>query len=140
MDISEIKDKDIKISGDLLLQMFKEQTRVEKRFAEVEGLPERLIFGKIENLHLPEVCRHINDNILWRMVQEINEAVVALRNGKTWRETKYFTDANEYLDEVSDIMIYLINLCLASGIDAEKLTKIVLKKIKINEKRIDSKY
>jgi len=138
MDISEIKK--INVSGDLLAAMFKAQTKAEKRFMEVEGIPERLAFGKIENLHLPEVCRHVNDNILWRMVQEINEAVIALKNGKTWRQSKYFTDVNEYLDEVADIMIYFINLCLASGIDAEQLTQIVLKKIKINEKRIESKY
>ena len=141
MDISEISSKNLIEDGDdLLTKMFDRQTKVEKRFIQVEGVPERLAFGKIENLHLPEVCRHINDNILWRMVQEINEAVIALKNGKTWRKAKYFTDVNEYLDEVADIMIYLINLCLASGIDHKKLTEIVLKKIIVNEQRIDSKY
>lgn len=138
MDISEIKQQ--KISGDLLKAIFQKQAEVEKEFGLVEGIPERLLFGKIENLHLPEVCRHINDNIYWRMVQEINEAVVALKNAKTWRQTKYFTDVNEYLDEVADIMIYFINACLASGIDAETLAQTVLKKIAVNEKRIKSKY
>jgi len=138
MDISQERDE--RIEGDQLEVMFSRQTEVEKLFAHVEGVPERLVFGKLENLHLPEVCRHINDEILWRIVQEVNEAVVALRNGKTWRQTKYFTDVNEYLDEVADIMIYFINLCLASGISAEKLTQTVLKKIKVNEKRFKSKY
>ena len=138
MDISEIKKQDIQ--GDFLELMFRKQTLVEKEFAIVEGVPERLIFGKQKNLHLPEVCRFINDQILWRMVQEINEAVVALKNGKTWRKAKYFTDVNEYKDEVADIMIYFINLCLASGIDPEELTQLVLKKIIVNQKRIKSKY
>lgn len=125
---------------DLLVQMFEKQTRVEKTFALIEGIPERLVFGKIENLHLSETCKHINDNILWRMVQEINEAVVALRNAKTWRQTKYLTDVNEYLDEVADIQIYFINLCLASGITPEMLTATVLKKIDVNHSRIATKY
>lgn len=138
MDISEVKDP--KLKGDKLKQMFEKQIEVEKLFANIEGVPEHLAFGKLENLHHPEVCKHINDNIIWRLVQEANEAVVALRNAKTWRQTQYFTDINEFLDEVADIQIYLINLCLAAGIDPELLTKIVLKKIQINEQRIRSKY
>lgn len=138
MDISELKD--VKLEKDLLSQMFAKQEEVEKKFASVEGFKEHLVFGKIENLHLPEVCRHINDNILWRLTQEVHEAVVALKNGKTWRQSKYFTDVNEYLDEVADVMIYFINLCLASGIDPKHLTQIVLKKIEVNRKRIESKY
>ncbi len=139
MNISEKKNK-VDTSKDLLQQMFEAQAEVEKEFAIVEGFPERMIFGKLENLHHPEICRHINDNILWRMVQEINEAVVALKNAKTWRKAKYFTDVHEYLDEVADIMIYFINLCYASGIDPTLLTETVLKKIEVNRDRIRSKY
>ena len=139
MNISEHKIE-VDESKDLLVQMFEAQEEVEKEFAIVEGFPERLIFGKLENLHHPEVCRHINDNIFWRLVQEINEAVVALKNAKTWRKAKYFTDVNEYLDEVADIMIYFINLCHASGIDPKLLTESVLKKIEVNRDRIRSKY
>ena len=139
MDISEKKviiDKDI----GLLEQMFLAQSKAEIEFGIVEGVPERLVFGKLENLHHSEVCGHINDKILWRMVQEINEAVVALRNAKSWRQSKYATDLNEYLDEVADIMIYFLNLCLASGIDSKLLTETVLKKIQVNLDRIRSKY
>lgn len=138
MDISE--QKEVEIEGDLLKAMFEEQSKVEKEFALVEGIPERLAFGKLENLHLPETCRHINDNIYWRLVQEVNEAVVALRNAKTWRQSKYFTDINEYLDEVADIQIYFINACLASGISPDLLAQTVLKKIRVNQQRIRSKY
>jgi hypothetical protein len=139
MDISN-QNVAIEQGKDLLEQMFEKQTEVEKKFALVEGIPERLAFGKLENLHHPEVCQHINDRILWRMVQEINEAVVALRNAKTWRQSKYLTDLNEYLDEVADIQIYFINLCLASGIDPKLLTTTVLKKIAVNHERVRSKY
>lgn len=127
-------------TGDLLKSIFNAQTTVEKEFALIEGFPERLVFGKLENLNHPETCKHINDNILWRMSQEIHEAVVALRNAKTWRQSKYLTDVNEYLDEVADIMIYFTNLCLASGIDPDMLVDIVLKKISVNKDRIRSKY
>lgn len=138
MNISEVMIHNIR--GDKLDAMFNEQKEVEKLFAEVEGFKRDLVFGKLEALHHPEVCRHITDNILWRMTQEIHEAVIALRNAKTWRKTKYFTDINEYLDEVADIMIYFLNLCFASGIDSKLLTETVLKKIKVNRMRIQSKY
>lgn len=138
MNISEKKPE--KITGDLLFKMFERQAEVEKKFGVIEGFPERLLFGKLENLHHPEVCKHINDNILWRMTQEIHEAVVALKNAKTWRQSKYLTDVNEYLDEVADIQIYFINLCLASGIDPTLLAQTVLKKIAVNEDRIRTKY
>jgi len=139
MNISEKKIKADK-SKDLLLQMFDAQKIVEEDFAIVEGFPERLVFGKLEHLHHPEVCRHINDHVLWRMVQEIVEATIALKNAKTWRQSKYLTDVHEYLDEVADIMIYFINLCFASGITPELLVDTVLKKIEVNRDRIRSKY
>jgi len=139
MNISEKKIKADK-SKDLLLQMFDAQKSVEEDFAIVEGFPERLVFGKLEHLHRPEVCRHINDQVLWRMVQEIVEATIALKNAKTWRQSKYLTDVHEYLDEVADIMIYFINLCFASGITPELLVDSVLKKIEVNHDRIRSKY
>ena len=139
MNISEQKDIDFE-DGDLLVRLFALQTLAEKDFALIEGFPERLVFGKLENLNHPEVCKHISVNILWRLVQEVAEATVALQNAKTWRQSKYLTDVNEYLDEVADIQIYLINLCLASGIDANLLSQIVAKKILVNKKRMESKY
>ncbi len=139
MNISK-KEVHIDQDRDLLDQMFEKQKAVEQLFGLVEGVPERLLFGKLENLNHPEVCRHINDNILWRMVQEINEAVVALKNAKTWRQAKYMTDVNEFIDEVADIQIYFINLCLAAGITPTMLTASVLKKIEVNYDRIRSKY
>ena len=126
MDIAEETIKPKK-GQDLLKQIFESQAIVEKEFGKVEGIPERLLFGNAKNLHLPETCRHINDNIFWRMVQEINEAVVALRNAKTWRQTTYFTDINEYYDEIADIMIYFINACLASGIDPDPTASVATK-------------
>ena len=138
MNISE--QRDIKFDGDLLANIFAMQSEAEREFAVIEGIPERRAFGKLENLHHPEVCKHISVNILWRLVQEVAEATVALQNAKTWRQSKYLTDVNEYLDEVADIQIYLINLCLASGIDASLLAQIVAKKILVNMKRIESKY
>lgn len=128
------------VDGDSLEFLFKKQSIVEEDFAVIEGIPQRLIDGKIENLHLQETAEHIDNKILWRIVKETLEASVALKNAKSWRQTQYLTDVNEYLDEVADIMIYFINLCLASGISAEMLTQIVLKKIEVNRKRILSKY
>lgn len=139
MDISEGKNI-LDPEKDLLAQMFNAQSEIEKEWAKVENCSQELVFGKLENLHLPEVCRHINNNIYWRMIQEICEATVALKNAKEWRQEKYFTDVNEYLDEIADIMIYFINACLASGISPELLVNSVLKKIEVNKKRLLSHY
>lgn len=142
MDISEKKDIMLPEAkpGDRLHLMFAKQAEAEKQFAIVEGFPERLVFGKLENLQHPETCKHINDNILWRLVQEVVEATIALKNAKTWRQSKYMTDIHEFLDEVGDIQIYIMNLCMAAGIDPDLLTQIVLKKIEVNKDRIKSKY
>lgn len=138
MNISEHKDE--KIEGDKLDLLFNRQREVESKWASIEGFPERLVFGKLENLHSPEICKHIQQNILWRMTEEVHELSVALKNGKNWRKAKYFTDVNEALDELADIYIYAINLCFAMGIDPKMLTQTILKKIKVNEQRITSKY
>ena len=138
MNINE--EKDIKFDTDLLKSLFKLQSAAERDFAIVEGFPERLVFGKLENLNHPETAAHIDNKILWRIVKETLEASVALQNSKAWRQTYYLTDVNEYLDEVADIMIYTLTLCLASGIDSKLLAQIVAKKILINRKRIESKY
>lgn len=138
MDISEKKDK--KLEPDVFKQMLDAQKIAEKEFAKVEGFPEHLVFGEQKNLHDPKVCAHINDKILWRMVQEIAEATVALKNAKHWRQSKYFTDVNEYLDEVADVFIYFMNLMYASGISQQDLAQAVLKKIEVNVERIKSKY
>ena len=138
MNISEQQEQ--KLEGDLLQLMFQKQTEIEKLFAVVEKFPESLVLGKLENLHLPETCKHIQQNILWRMTEEIHELSVALKNGKNWRQTHYYTDLNEALDEVADVMIYFINLCLAAGISPDLLTQSVLKKINVNLQRIKSKY
>lgn len=138
MNISEITTQ--KLELDKLTQMFEAQKLAEQLFAEIEGVPTRLVFGKKKDLHHPNTCKYITDNIFWRMVQEIHEAVIALRNAKTWRRTKYLTDINEYYDELADIFIYFLNACFASGITPTDLTQNVLKKIKINKDRIRSKY
>lgn len=126
-------------SKDLLVQMFEKQTDVEKEFGVVEGVPERLLFGKLEHISSPETCKYLHE-ILWRMTCEIHELAVATKNAKTWRQSKYLLDANEMLDEVADVSIYLMNFCLAAGITPEKLTEIVLKKIEVNRQRIKTKY
>lgn len=138
MNISEEKDE--KLKGDKLDLLFGRQREVESKWAVVEGFPERFVFGKIENLHLPETCKFIQQNILWRLSEEVHELSVALKNGKNWRQSKYLTDVNEALDEVADIGIYFINVCMAMGIEPDHLTQIMLKKMKVNEKRIESKY
>lgn len=139
MNISE-KNEQVTEGVDLLIQMFDKQREVESKFAKVEGVPERLVFGKLENLHHPEVCRYLSEQNFWRLIQEVNEAVVALKNAKRWRQTNYAIDVQEYLDEIADIMIFFINVCMASGIDPKMLTQIVLNKIAVNEDRVTTKY
>jgi len=138
MNISEVQDTELK--GDLLKLIYKKQAEAEVTFAKIEGIKEHLAFGKLENLHLPEVCNHIQTNILWRLTEEIHELSIALKNGKHWRQTTYWTDINEALDEVADVIIYVLNLCLAIGLGPEEIAQLVLKKIKINTDRIRSKY
>jgi len=140
MDISDVTKVEIPKGKDKLDLIFETQLEAEKTFALVEGFPERFVFGKLENLNHPEICKHIQQNILWRLTEEIHELSIALKNGKNWRQSKYFTDINEALDELADIQLYVTNLCFAMGVDQKMLTEIVLKKIQVNLARIRSKY
>jgi NTP pyrophosphatase (non-canonical NTP hydrolase) len=125
--------------------MFDAQRANEEKFIAVEAEKSDIwtkenVFGTLEDLHLKEKCRFINEQIIFRLIQEACELTVALKNAKTWRKAEYFTDVNEALDEVADIMIYFMNICFAMGIDEELLTEKVLAKVAVNLKRIESKY
>lgn len=138
MNLSDTKEFKV-VSKDKLEKLFEAQTVVEREFARVEGFPERLAFGKLEHLSSAEVCSHIHQ-LLWRLSCEIHELAVATKNAKQWRKEKYLLDANEALDEVADCWAYMITVCLAMGIDEEKLVEVFLKKAQVNLDRVRSRY
>lgn len=145
MDLNDVKPVEYTDQDDLLVQMFDQQRINEELFQPIEAKKDQIwskenVFGTLEGLHTKERCKFINEQIVFRLIQEACELTVALKNAKTWRQAEYFTDVNEALDEVADIFIYTMNICLAMGIDPKLLTEKVMTKINVNRERILSKY
>lgn len=80
------------------------------------------------------------DNIDWfkyhclAMIEEMGEVMKADKRWKTHRNTRY--DKAEKLDELSDVFITFMNLCLFSGFSATDMEDAIGIKINENFERI----
>ena len=69
------------------------------------------------------------------MVEELGEVLKADKRWKTHRNTTFIPD--EKLDELSDVFITVMNLCMWSGFDAEDILDAVKNKINQNFRRLE---
>lgn len=69
------------------------------------------------------------------LIGEVGEVLQADQRWKDNGRNEHF-DYEEKAMEIADCLIYLINICLYSGIDADKLYKTAVKKIDKNFKRL----
>lgn len=72
-------------------------------------------------------------------VEELFEATNTLKN-RAWTETEIPLDYNHFLDELSDALLFFAEMLASTGISAEKLFEIFLRKYKVNEFRENSNY
>lgn len=71
------------------------------------------------------------------MVEELGEVLKADKRWKTHRNESH--DPEEKLDELSDVFITLMNVCIWSGIDADTIAGAVDHKIGINKQRLSER-
>ena len=82
------------------------------------------------------------DDVRWfeyhslAMIEEIGEVLKADKRWKTHRNERYKKD--EKLDELADVFITFLNLCIYSGFDAKDMQLAILKKIKENFERLQN--
>lgn len=69
------------------------------------------------------------------MIEELGEVLKADKRWKTHRNTRYIPD--EKLEEIADIFITLINICIFSDVDSRQLLRTVNSKIDKNIERLN---
>ena len=78
--------------------------------------------------------------LFWYMIEELFEAVNALKNDREWVRTEYELDLWRMYDEIADALGFFITICRYLKLDPDKLFEIFLRKWKVNVFRINSEY
>lgn len=69
------------------------------------------------------------------MVEELGEVLKADKRWKTHRNSRY--EKEEKLDELADVFITAMNLCIYSDFDYDDISEAISKKIEENNKRLE---
>jgi NTP pyrophosphatase (non-canonical NTP hydrolase) len=78
--------------------------------------------------------------LFWFMIEELFEAVNALKNDRDWVRTEYELDLWRVYDEIADALGFFMTICRYLGLDSRKLYEIYLRKHKVNMFRVESMY
>ena len=71
------------------------------------------------------------------MMEELGEVLKADKRWKTHRNNRY--EKEEKLDELADVFITAMNLCIYSDFDYDDISEAISKKIEENSKRLELK-
>ena len=69
---------------------------------------------------------------------ELGEALAINKNWKTWRKSAEY-NTSEFLEEIADVWIFLINFTLAAGMNADDIIYEISRKQQILSDRLNSK-
>lgn len=134
---NELKNKGMKISRSDELKLDEEELTLENIFNH-QMLYQHMVLTKIKD----ETTTLPTDNVEWfsyhiqAMVEELGEVMKADKRWKTHRNERYNKD--EKKDELADVFITFINLCLFSGFSVEEIKQAIFKKIEENFIRLKS--
>jgi len=116
--------------------------KLEAIFSEVEKLAEEYNSIYDAELRVDPNTKDGQRKLKWTIMcaaEELFELANCLKN-RPWMQTEYPVDVNQIFDELADTFNFMILLCIQLGLDPEKLTDIILRKILVNKFRIESKY
>ena len=136
MNVDHVKDE-IKVEGDMLEAIFEYQRIVKERFDEVEKRNGLYVPDKI-NIDSPKDQDYLK-GLMYRVVTELVEATECLKN-KPWKTTHVMTDVTHLKEELADALHFFVEFCIVIGMDAKELFAYYMKKNKVNNWRIDTKY
>jgi dimeric dUTPase (all-alpha-NTP-PPase superfamily) len=137
MNILKIGDIEIKTTGDMLKDIFTMQHELQERYCIVER-KKRCYYPESICIDEPSDQNFIK-SMAFRCITEIIEATECMRN-KPWKQTHVVTDVEHMKEEIADALHFFVELCLLLGMSAEDLYTYYMKKNKVNDWRIDSKY
>jgi hypothetical protein len=99
---------------------------------------QRVYFGHdFETMSRNERIDYVRWNIL-ALLDEMHEALAEV-GWKPWALAKYF-NKHSFQGELVDAFHFFVNLCLASGMDAQALMKRYHRKQRVNRERQDNGY
>lgn len=135
--------KDIKTEapseGDWLQNIFSRQRELMEKYDEIEKRNGLLLYeGVPVDLHDRRGQFRIRE-LIRRCVEELFEASHTLKNS-AWKNSHVLTDTDHFYEEVADAFHFIVELCIATGLDAEDLYKIYFKKSEVNKFRQASNY
>lgn len=137
MNVNDANDE--KVTGDKFDAIFKRQLELMEKYHDIERKNGLLQTEELPvNLNDPKGQARLKD-FAWRITEELGEAMNCLKN-KPWKQTQIETDIVHYKEEIGDAFHFFIELCILSGMDADELLNIYLRKSQVNMFRQRSKY
>ena len=124
-----------KVKNDRFCEMFEQQ----KSFVE-------LLRDKREHPDFPlDLSMKKNQQFLKSLshecMHELFESNMLLKNSKKHRSTEFIDfDRESYVEELSDVLHYLIGILIYSGVTPEEMYEMYMKKGKVNIERINGGY
>jgi len=137
MNIKDVNNVELP-EGDLLKAIFKRQRELEEKYQPIE---------KANGAHCPDIPLDMHTFegqervrlLIYRITEELYEAGNCLRN-KAWKNSQVATDRTHFLEELSDVVHFMIQLFIELGLDAEAFTLIYFRKSIVNQFRQRSNY
>lgn len=137
MNILKIGDIEVESTGDMLKDIFTMQHKLQEKYCHIE---------RRNSCYYPEsVCidepadQNFIKGMAFRCITELIEATECMRN-KPWKQTHVVTDVEHMKEEIADALHFFVELCLLLGMSAEDLYTYYMKKNKVNDWRIETKY
>jgi hypothetical protein len=127
----------------LQIRVREEELEVSDKLDAMFELNEKLLRALGEPLEVKMDTREGQEKLrklFWFMIEELFEAVNALKNDRDWVRTEYELDRWRVYDEIADALGFFFTICRYLGLDSRKLYEIYLRKFKVNMFRIESRY
>lgn len=147
MNITDIDPHDLPpVDGDMLLEMFRIQSRLEDTYRQIEG--DRGFFPNVTMEMIPlDLNRPPNNWFLkdaaQRVIEEMCEGTNVLKN-KQWKRTPTQVDAEHVYEELADTWAFLVRYTLfVLGRDeagARRMFELFRRKHTVNEFRQRTQY
>ncbi len=126
-------------TGDWLQNIFVRQRQLMDKYDELEKRNNLLLYEGVPiDLHDRMGQARIRE-LIRRTVEELFEASHCLKNS-AWKNSHVLTDEDHFYEEIADAFHFFIELCIATGLNAEALYRVYFKKSEVNKFRQVSNY
>lgn len=92
----------------------------------------------LNNVNLPDCNDEMLAEYALGIYTELGEALAINKNWKKWREKSGY-NTSEFLEEIADVWIFLINFTLAAGMEADDIIYEINRKQQILSERLKNK-